>query len=82
MIHGLSADSGDGVTKDGLAKEIDEFGRFNDVSEFFIVTCNHHGMRREMKFPCEKHIGDGGIGNRDLMQLLCNCFALQKECEM
>ena len=46
------------------------------------VTYVLHGMNCMMQLPCEKFLNKGGIDNRNLMQLLCAVWAMQKECEI
>ena len=35
-----------------------------------------------MAYPCKKFLRNGGIGQRDIMHLLCAYFTLQNEYEM
>ena len=52
------------------------------MNVFLVDTCALHAMNLMIATPCEKFFGSGGIGQRTPMQLLCTCFALQKEHEM
>ena len=81
-MDGLCTDAGGGGTREGLARELASIGRTCPLETFFVTTCSLHAMNRMMQSPCKKYFGDGGVGNRNLMQLLHACFALQKEHEM
>ena len=82
QMFGLTTDAGGGGTREGLATEMAKFGRVCDLYTFLAAACALHAMNRIMQSPCEKFLGEGGVGNGNLMQMLCTCHALQKEHEM
>jgi hypothetical protein len=81
-VHGLCTDAGGGGTSEGLAQELSLVNRTIPLHSFLITTCSHHGMNRMMQSPCEKFFGDGGLLNRNLIQLLFTCWSIQDKYEM
>ena len=79
--NGICADAGGGGTREGLALEMSKLERTASLTLLLIVACCLHAMNRMMQSPCEKYFGSDGVLSRNLIQLLCACYALQKEHE-
>ena len=67
----LCADAGEGVTREDLENELMKLGRTCAMDMFLTITCSHYGFNVMIASPCDKCFGDGGIQNRNLLQLSC-----------
>ena len=72
-LNGQSTDGGGGVTRLGLARELNTLDRIAALLHYLCSTCTLHAINRIMQTPCEKFFGDGGLSRRNLVQCLCQC---------
>jgi hypothetical protein len=75
ILMGQSTDSGGGGVLDGLARELKGHGVMHERA--FIVSCGIHNLQLQLSRPIKELIGDGGIDNRNAMQLLHSIHDLQ-----
>ena len=77
-MNGSCADAGRCGAREVLAKEMHKLGRTFPLDAFLVNSYYYHGFNLMMALPCEKCFGDGGMSNRNLIQLLCTFCAIQK----
>jgi len=77
IISGVVTDGGGGGTVTaGLGDFLVLEGRLQSV-EALTATCTIHGFQLGLSNPCKTFFGDGGIEERNIMQLLFNAYNLQ-----
>ena len=82
VMCGLTTDTSDGGGREVSTEEMINLNRCCHIPNCFAVTCVLNAMNRLVQSPCEKFLGNDGIGQRNPIQLLQTCCALQKYHEM
>ena len=76
QLSGQTTDSGGGGTLNSLR---DEMVALNITKEDYLVAnCTLHSQQILLKGPTEDVFGDGGLGKRNVMQLLHSAYDLQQ----
>lgn len=75
-MSGLRTDAGGGDARGGLGNKTHELRRTCSIDALLTTAYSHHGFNLVIASPCEKHFGDGGVSNCNLLQLLHACCAM------
>jgi hypothetical protein len=77
FLSGQTTDSGGGGVLESLKKELALFERVSP-SFYLILPCTLHGLQRSFHNAMILVLGEGGLGMRNLLQLVHSCFDLQQ----
>ena len=81
MLHGNHGDAGGGGTGNSLVACLVAENRIHNVEEYLFCTCALHGMQLCLANPVIKLMGEGGIEQRNLLQILYAAWNLQEQFE-
>ena len=82
VMHSLNTDTGRGVTREGLVKEMNKYSRTCSLNEFLITTCSYYSFNFIIVLLHVKYFSNSSISNRKLIQFLCTCDTIQKLCKI
>ena len=75
ILQGQCTDSGGGGVLEGLAIQLRSLGVTKD--EYSVLACGIHSLQLQISRPIKELIGDGGLDNRNAMQLLHSIYDVQ-----
>ena len=78
-LQGSTTDSGGGGVLDSLAASLNSRGLCN--TNYKVAGCSIHTFQLTLKNPVEKVLGEGGLGARNLMQLIHAVYDMQQSLE-
>ena len=74
-LQGQCTDSGGGGVLEGLATQLKALGVVLDG--YSVLACGIHSLQLQISRPIKELIGDGGLDNRNAMQLLHSIYDVQ-----
>ena len=78
-LQGSTTDSGGGGVLDALAASLNSRGLCN--TNYKVAGCCIHTFQLTLKNPVEKVLGEGGLGMRNLLQMLHAVYDMQQSLE-
>ena len=75
LIKGQTTDSGGGGVLDKLAEELKKIGLCTE--KYSVAACAIHNLQLQLSRPTTKLLGAGGVGKRNVMQLLHGIYDIQ-----
>ena len=78
-LQGSTTDSGGGGVLDSLAAALNDRNLCNE--NYKVAGCTIHTFQLTLKNPIEKVLGDGGLGTRNMMQLIHAVYDMQESLE-
>jgi len=76
QLSGQATDSGGGGVLEGLAKELEKLNLCGD--DYIVAACSIHGLQLQLANAVKRTLGEGGLGQRNAMQMLHSVYDLQE----